>query len=418
MITWGRFSPKALDFIKNGNARLNILHGSVRSSKTVNCTVRWLTYLLDGPPGDLFMCGKTIATLQRNVLNDLFDIVGPKNYKWISRQQGELQVFHRRIYCVGANNEDSESKIRGATVAGAYCDEANLYPESFFNQLMARMSVKGAQCFCNLNPDSPFHWFYTGYIMNEDIENKKIWHFTMDDNPNLDEEYVKSLKQMYSGLFYRRFIDGEWCIAEGAIYDMFTPERHVRGAPTEVVSGVTVPKIPWRYIVSCDYGTSTVMSWSKIAVYQDGHCHKVEEFYYNAVTERKQKTDREFGDLFTKFVSSIPYGKLFGIYCDPSAASWKAELRYRGFVVTDADNDVINGIRFVGSLLQADMYTISPSCAETIKEYPSYAWDGDAQKMGIDKPIKVHDHAVDSDRYALYTYQGFSRSGTYGRKGG
>ena len=106
MIQWAEFSPKALDFLANSDARVNILHGSVRSSKTINCTVRWLDYLLNGPQGDLAMLGKTTATLQRNVLNDLFDIVGPKNYKWINRQQGELQIFGRRIYCFGANNED------------------------------------------------------------------------------------------------------------------------------------------------------------------------------------------------------------------------------------------------------------------------------------------------------------------------
>lgn len=182
MINWSPFSPKAIDFIENSTARLNILHGSVRSSKTINCTVRWLDYLATGAQGDLVMLGKTTATLQRNVLNDIFDIVGPKNYKWLNRQQGELRLFNRRVYCLGANNEDAESKIRGATFAGAYCDEVSLYPQSVFNQLMARMSVKGASCFCNTNPDSPYHWFYTEYIKNDNIVDKKVWKFTMEDN--------------------------------------------------------------------------------------------------------------------------------------------------------------------------------------------------------------------------------------------
>ena len=166
MIVFKKFSTKALDFIKNSTARINIAHGSVRSSKTVNCTVRWITFIINGPQGDLVMVGKTIATLQRNVLNDIRDLVGEKNFHWVNRQQGELLLFGRRVYCMGATNEGAEAKIRGATIAGAYCDEANLYPESFFAQLMARMSVEGASCFCNCNPDSPYHWFYTGYIMN------------------------------------------------------------------------------------------------------------------------------------------------------------------------------------------------------------------------------------------------------------
>ena len=140
----GKFSPKALDFLKNSDARLNILHGSVRSTKTVNCTLRWITYCLDGPPGDLMMVGKTVATLQRNVLNDLADILGPKQFRWVNRQLGELQILGRRVHAVGASSEEAEARIRGVTLAGALCDEANLYPQSFWNQLMARLSVTGA----------------------------------------------------------------------------------------------------------------------------------------------------------------------------------------------------------------------------------------------------------------------------------
>lgn len=397
-----KFSPKAKDFFENSNARLNILHGSVRSSKTVNCSIRWITFLFDGPPGDLFMIGKTTATLKRNVLNDLLDIVGPKNWKWVDKQQGELKLFHRRVFCIGANNEDSESKIRGATIAGAYCDEANLYPESFWAQLMARMSVKGAQCFCNCNPDSPYHWFYKGYIRNDKIQNKKVWHFILEDNPNLDEEYVTSLKQMYSGVFYKRYILGEWCVAEGAIYDMYASDLHL--VPMKENKKIL------RYLVGCDYATSSVMSWSLIVLLSDGSFHKLREFYYDSTKERLQKTDSQFGDDFIKWLDGIAP---WMVYCDPSAASWKVELRGRGYRVSDADNDVINGIRCVGSMLGQVKYTIDPSCVNTAEEYPSYAWDPKAQLKGEDKPIKESDHACDSDRYVLYTYTKTLMSGVY-----
>lgn len=397
-----KFSPKAKDFFESSDARLNILHGSVRSSKTVNCSIRWLTFLFDGPPGDLFMIGKTTATLKRNVLNDLIDIVGEKNWNWVDKQQGELRLFHRRVYCIGANNEDAESKIRGATIAGAYCDEANLYPESFWAQLMARMSVKGAQCFCNCNPDSPYHWFYKGYIKNANIKNKKVWHFTLEDNPNLDAEYVESLKQMYSGVYYKRYILGEWCVAEGAIYDMYNSEIHL----VPIKENVKI----LRTIVACDYATSSVMSWSLIVHLADGSFHKLREFYYDAQINRKQKTDAEFGIDFTQWLDGI---HPWVVYCDPSAASWKVQLRRSGYKVLDADNDVINGIRCVGSLLKQGRYTIDPSCVYTAEEYPSYAWDPKAQAKGEDKPIKESDHACDSDRYALYTYTQTMMSGVY-----
>lgn len=399
MINWAPFSKKALDFLDNADARLNILHGSVRSSKTINCSVKWLDFLVSGPQGDLAMLGKTTATLQRNVLNDLFDIVGPKNYKWVNRQQGELRVFDRRIYCFGANNEDAESKIRGATFAGALCDEVNLYPQSVFNQLMARMSIRGAKCFCNCNPDSPYHWFYTDYIINDDIKDKKIWHFLMEDNLSLDPGYIESLKQMYTGVWYDRMIRGLWVAAEGRIYDMFNPERHMINTEAFMKSTKFHPA-SIRWYVGCDYGTSTVMSWGLYAKLPNGIILKVREYYYDAVKKKSQKTDYEFA---TEFVNWLQGVKPYAVFVDPSAASWKTELMRRGYLVLNANNDVINGIRQVATMLNTGKYFIDKSCVNTEKEYTSYVWDPTAQRLGRDKPVKEHDHTCDTDRYVLYT---------------
>lgn len=411
MIQWAEFSPKALDFLANSDARVNILHGSVRSSKTINCTVRWLDYLLNGPQGDLAMLGKTTATLQRNVLNDLFDIVGPKNYKWINRQQGELQIFGRRIYCFGANNEDAESKIRGATFAGAYCDEANLYPQSVFNQLMARLSIKGAQCFCNCNPDSPYHWFYTDYITNPEIRDKKVWHFLMDDNLSLDPDYRESLKQMYTGVWYERMIEGKWVAAEGRIYDMFDDKMHMIDTQAFIKSSGLNPKaIKW--IVGCDYGTATVMSWGLYGRLPNGTYLKVKEYYYDAMKLKVQKTDHEFAEEFDAWIKKSGV-KPWAVFCDPSAASWKTELMRRGYVVLNANNDVVNGIRQVATMLNTQKFYIDKSCVNTKMEYSTYSWDPMAQKQGKDRPIKEHDHTCDTDRYVLYTDTLNGMSGVY-----
>ena len=163
-----RLSPKQLDFILNSDARINIAEGAVRSAKTFSANIRWLEYLREGPPGDLFMVGKTRASLRRNVLNDLADILGPKHFRWVNKPEGELNICGRRVHAIGANDERAEEKIRGATIAGAYCDEASLYPESFWMQLQARASIEGAKIFATSNPDSPFHWLYKGFIANEE----------------------------------------------------------------------------------------------------------------------------------------------------------------------------------------------------------------------------------------------------------
>lgn len=407
MINWKPFSPKALDYIKNSTARLNIAYGAVRSSKTISGTVRWLTYLVEGPPGDVAMLGKTTATLQRNVLNDLFDTVGDSNYKWINRQQGELRIFNRRVYCFGANNEDAESKIRGATFAGALCDEVNLYPQSVMNQLMARLSVEGAMCFCNCNPDSPYHWFYTDYILNNEIKDKKVWKFLMEDNLSLSKSYIESLKQMYRGVWYERMILGNWVAAEGRVYDMFDPKVHKINT-AEYLSKIPAHTIQW--LVGCDYGTSTVMTWGLYAKVPGGTFLKVKEYYYDAAKKKVQKTDAEFADEFVAWLDGI---RPWAVYCDPSAASWKVALMRRGYKVQNANNDVINGIRHVATMLSTGKYFMDNSCADGEKEYASYVWDANAQKLGVDKPVKEHDHTCDCDRYVLYTSSVNGMSGVY-----
>lgn len=399
MVDWKPFSPKALDFIRNSDARLNIAHGAVRSSKTISCSVRWLSYILYGPAGDLAMLGRTTATLQRNVLNDLFDTVGPHNYKWVNRQQGELRMMGRRIYCFGANNEDAESKIRGATFAGALCDEVNLYPLNVFNQLMARLSVEGAKCFCNCNPDSPYHWFYTDYIMNDDIKDKKVWKFLMEDNLSLSQSYIESLKQMYRGVWYERMILGNWVAAEGRIYDMFEPDRHMIDTGNYLVEHKVNPKTI-RWLVGCDYGTSTVMSWGLYAALLDGTVLKMKEYYYDAAKKKVQQTDNEFLGDFRAWLGDL---HPWAVYCDPSAASWKVTLMRAGYRVLNANNDVINGIRYVATCLTTGTFFMDRSCINTEKEYGSYVWDSNAQRLGVDKPVKEHDHTCDTDRYVLYT---------------
>jgi PBSX family phage terminase large subunit len=398
---WGRFSKKALDFITNSNARLNIAHGSVRSSKTINCTVRWLDYIKTGPPGILFMIGKTTTTLQRNVLDDLFDIVGNRNYKWLDKQKGELMLFGRKIYCIGANDERAEEKIRGATIAGAYCDEVSLYPESFFNQLMARMSVPGAKCFCNTNPDSPYHWFYVNYINNQELIDRgiaKVWHFTMDDNPNLDEQYKKDLAAMYTGLWYKRMILGLWVMAEGAVYDMFKDNVNV----------ITQDKLPDHFLkryIGVDFGQGNPTVFLKFGLTYNEKNQPVlwqyDEYYHDGRKEGSKILSKYSSDM-KKFIGDE---YIDGIFIDPSALALINQFKADGINnIRHANNDVLSGIATVSSFIGSGrLFIVKERCPNTLREYNSYIWDPKAQQHGEDKPVKEHDHCMDATRYVCHT---------------
>ena len=413
MINWQPFSPKQLAFIDYSNAKMNVATGSVRSGKTICGTQRWIKKLMEGPDADYAMLGKSLGTLKRNVINDLFDILGKSNARWVDRQQGEMRILGKRVYAIGAATEEAEERIRGATFAAAYCDEGNLYPESVWMQLQARLSLPGAQTFVNCNPDSPYHWFYKQVLKNTALD-KKIWQFTMDDNLSLTEDYRRQLAAQYSGVFRRRFIEGIWCVAEGKIYDTFDPSKHCIDCIEKVEQ---IPEAARDYYVGCDQGTSVTCSWSLMC--RDKRTditYKIAEYYYEAKEEKHQKDDAQYLEDFVDFIEAyIPERFRYNlpVYGDPAASSWDAMLTNHRFNYRHADNDVVEGIKHVLKMLNTGKYFIDKRCKKTQEEYDNYSWDETAQAKGLDKPKKVFDHSCDSDRYALYTHNQNALSGIY-----
>ncbi len=392
-----KFSIKQYEFLLNSNARLNLCSGAVRSGKTFIMNIRWLQYIaLDAPPGAvLMMVGKTIRTLENNVLmaspGGLFELLGEGNYKY-NRSTGELLIGDRKIICIGAANEASEGKIRGLTLGGALVDEATLIPQNFMNQLLARCSVKGAKLFFSTNPDSPMHYLKSEFMDNPKLVGKlKQFHFVMDDNPALDPEYVADLKLMYSGVWYKRMIEGLWVQAEGLIYDMFTSEKHVVAA---------LPDSFDRYYVTADYGTMNPCVFLLFGVKEDTH-YLIKEYYYDGRNSQQQKTDAEYADDLQAFLLGY---KVTGVAVDPSAASWITELRKRGIFITPAKNEVLDGIRTTSTQIALNKLFVHRACVNTIKEFGAYSWDLKASNQGEDKPIKENDHSMDALRYYFNTF--------------
>lgn len=386
------FSRKALQSLDQSTARINIWEGAVRSGKTVASLIRWIEYCVDGPPGDLIMIGKTERTLKRNIIDPLVGILGTTRCRYI-QGTGEVHIGPRRIYVAGANDERAQDRIRGLTLAGAYGDELTLWPESMFAMLLSRLSVPGACLFGTTNPDGPYHWLKINYLDRAGELDLRSWHFTLDDNANLDPKFVASLKREYRGLWYKRFIDGLWVLAEGAIYDMWDEAKHVKPTPADLT----------HWIVAGDYGTTNPCTFGLYG-YRLGKKPSVylaSEYYYDSRTTGRQLTDSQYADAFKQWLGMKRPER---IYLDPSAASFIAELRKRQYVVLPANNDVLDGIRFVAQMLGDGRFFVDPSCKATIAEFGSYVWDVKAAQRGEDKPLKVHDHAMDRNRYGLYTH--------------
>lgn len=402
-----RLSRKQEQSIGQSTARINIWEGSVRSGKTIASLLRWLTYVARAPRGGgLLVMGKTFDTVARNIFGPLQDpaVTGPaaRLIKY-TRGASTAVILGRLVEVITFNDKAAENRVRGLTGAGAYVDEATLMPENVWSQLLARLSVPGAKLFATTNPDNPAHWLRKKFLLRAAELDLRSWHFTLEDNHALDPAYVASLKAEYVGLWYRRFILGQWVQAEGAVYDMWDPDVHV-------VKFADVPIIRRWLSVGVDYGTVNPFDAVVFGVGVDRRIYTVSEWRHDSRLKRRQLTDPELSAGMRAWLGAVRYptSMLRGVQpeticVDPSAASFKVQLYRDGLPAMNANNDVANGIRTVSALLAADKLRVVDTCTDLIDEIPGYSWDDKAAERGEDAVLKVNDHSCDAARYGLHT---------------
>lgn len=400
------FNQKAINSIAY-TGYLNVWEGAVRSSKTVCSIVSFIGYVLESKNNVFIMSGKTISTLYRNCIGGEFGALGlfGNQIRYFTDTTGskvlEIRGFDnqiKRIYCFGAHDESSFQTLRGLTAAGWYADEVNLHPKSFIDEAFRRTIVSDERKhFWTLNPDNPYHFIYTDYIdlyMEKKLKGFYLWFFTLDDNPSLSDERKEELKNQYSGIFYKRYILGLRCIAEGAIYDMFDSENIYKDSNKPDFSSRKFA----RYI-AMDYGTTNPCVF--LEIYDDGEIAYIErEYFYDSRKQMKQKTDEEYCDDFMEFNKGKRDGEAI---LDPSAESFAVALKKRGNFVTNANNEVENGIRRVSTMIGRKTIKVNEKCVNTIRELSTYAWDEKKSEKGVEEPVKQNDHTCDAIRYFVNT---------------
>lgn len=402
---------KALRSVQLATRRFNLWDGAVRSSKTIASIIAWLTFVRTAPPGDLLMVGKTERTLLRNVISVIQVMLGPRRAKLIIGS-GELWICGRRIWLAGADNVRAEDKIRGMTLAGAYVDEMTVIPEGMLKMLGTRLSVPGARLFGTTNPDNPRHWLKRDYLdrceawitPDGDLSSQRApegrslidgirFSFVLNDNPHLSLSYIKALEAEYTGMWYRRFIRGEWVLAEGSIFDMWDPSRHLI-EPKDVPDGLALPA------VGVDYGTRHTFAAELIAA-GHGRLWTLDEWRWSSQTQRVQLSPVEYSRRLREWLGAR---HVQGVYVDPAAADFRRQLWVDGMPgVRLAVNDVGPGVRTLASGLSSGRLVVSRACEGLIETIPGYCWDEKAAAAGLDKPVKEADDELDSWRYGVHS---------------
>lgn len=401
-------SPKQVRSVVEAQStpQIALWSGAVSSGKTIASLLAFLIALTVAPQhGLVVVIGKTLQTIERNLIDPLQSplLFGPlAAHTHHTRGSNTARILGRTVHLVGAHDVRAEDRIRGMTVALAYVDEASLVPRGFWMMLLSRLRVPGARLLATTNPDGPGHWLRKDFILRAAEVGMRHWHFNLADNPSLTTDYVERLKRQYVGLWYRRFIKGEWCLAEGAIYDMWDPARHV----VDILPPIT------RWIgCGVDYGTTNPFAALLLGLGSDRRLYITHEWRYDSKQAHRALTDHEYSERMRGWLASLehPHAPAArGIHpewtvVDPSAASFVQQLYRDGLTPTLASNEVLPGIRTIASLLAVDLLKVHRRCKGLIEEVPGYSWDPDKAERGEDAPIKTDDHSLDGKRYVVHT---------------
>lgn len=369
-----------------------ICDGAVRSGKTLCMGISFVCWAFSQFHNASFaLCGKTIRGLRRNLVVELLPTLRELGFEVEDKISQNLLILRQggqenRFYLFGGKDEGAAALIQGMTLSGVLFDEVALMPRSFVEQALARCSVHGAKFWFNCNPEAPGHWFYKEWIEKANEKNAFYLHFTMDDNPSLSAEVKARYRNLFSGVFYQRFIEGKWVAAQGLVYP-FAGELLVDVPPGEFED----------WAVSCDYGTVNPTSMGLWGL-QNGCWYRVDEYYYASRVTGESRTDEEHYQALEQLCGDRPVRR---IVVDPSAASFIEVIgRHGRFSPIPAKNDVLDGIRQASSALKEGKIKVCRCCKDAVREFSLYRWADDLHR---DAPVKENDHAMDDLRYFVTT---------------
>lgn len=394
-------SPKQIEFITHANAKWNMAHGAVRTGKTVGTLFAFMHRAVSCPDSKIFIVGHTFDTAYRNVVRLLMESEELSIFRPFCAWSGKKLYFkEKNIIVLGAKDEGAIGNFQGDTYSLVYCDEMTLYPESIIDMIDSRLSKPHSKGYAAMNPSHPKHkckqWIDKAIAGDK---NYYQLHFTLDDNPYIDDAYRQRLRESSGGLFYKRNYLGLWCLAEGAIFDFWDYKTYVIPKPPTAVD---------YWIAGIDYGSVNAFACVLVGVStgiktQRGRELWVEkEFYWDPIKRERQKTNSEFANDIQEFLE--PYA-VKSVYIDPSAEAFQLELKRRGVHAVHANNDVDNGIQILCSEMKKGNLKVCAECTNLIREIESYVWDSKAAEKGWDQPLKKDDHAIDALRYAIASHK-------------
>lgn len=415
------FCKKQVNYIKEclkDNNWLNVAEGGKRASKNIINIIAWCAILEKHPDKLHLAAGVSVSTAKINIIDS--NGFGVMNYFKGRCRQGKYQdkdalfiktaTGEKVILIAGGGKNGDEKSIKGFTLGTVYISEVNECAQSFVKEVFDRTITSSLRkILFDLNPKAELHWFYTDVLNVHEANSLKYpnygynyEHFTIHDNLSRTDEQIRETIRTYDkkSIWYQRDILGLRKNAEGIIYDMFNSDNQYEDG-----HGPDYKYYFTRYY-AVDYGTTNPFVCLEIieqTISEITNYYIENEYYYDSKQHNKQKTDSEYADDLFQFIGDKEYR---AIVIDPSAASFKAELRKRRLrsreaeEIINANHEVLNGIRLVATMLQSKLLKINKDkCSNTLKEFFAYIWNSKSSERGVEEPIKESDHGMDALRY-------------------
>lgn len=389
-LPFSRKQQQLLNWYREGSPHkeknIIIADGAIRSGKTIACICSFLMWSLEKYHGENFiLAGKTIGALKKNVIRPMQQILEAWGipYHYVRSGENYIEIGDNTYYLYDANNESSQDRLQGLTAAGAYADEVALFPQNFIEQMLGRCSVEGAKIYMNCNPESPAHYVKVELI--DKAQEKEIYHlhFAMTDNLSLSPKTRERYEHMFTGVFYKRFILGQWTATDGLVYQQFADEKEnylLDAPPTDISYAV----------IGVDFGGSKSAHSFTLTGFTTGFKQVVvlDEYYHNNIKQGRlspAQVEKAFIDFARR--AKMKY-RVYEAYCDSAEQTLiegltVATIRSKlGVEIKNAAKRPINDrIAFYNSLMAQNRFKVMKSCKAHIKALEEAVYDDS-------KPVK------------------------------
>ena len=379
---------EVIDCIKNDNPKILICSGAKRAGKTWILIYAFIAHIAkyENKGYSFILGGTNQASIRRNVLNDLEDILG---HEIKLTKDNHFKLFGNKVYVFDGANADSYKKMRGFTSYGAFLNEATTLHDSFVKEAISRCSGEGARIYMDTNPENPTHTVKTDYVDKDGQKlsngqlNIKAFNFTLYDNTFLNKEYIESIEASTpTGMFYDRDILGVWVASEGVVYKDFNKDIHY----IKDLNNIDIVK----YFCGVDFGWEHFGSMVVVGKDINNNYYLIKEYAY-------QHKDIEEWINIAKDIK-VQYGNI-NFYCDHARPDYIDKLRRNNIRAINANKNVLEGISTIATLFKTNKLLVLEDKVNLFKkEIYNYVW-----AKGKDEPIKQNDDVLDSLRYAIYT---------------